>query len=437
MSAMLREEQRNKALLVGAIMQVNDFHPGDLFGQIQSLVDQLETERKARAAAEMTGAACSSLLTIVGKELLPPMASLATMADRILSGPLSAAQRREAEALAQSTQRFLGALSEVQDFSNLESGEAELAVERFDLHVMVKEAASVLQERAGAKGLMSGVDMADNCPRFIVGDAVRVRQVLMGLIEMALHSTNAGSIRLYASINEASYPITVRFDVTDTGEGFSPAEHAALFQPSADASRVGGGLGCESAAGQGSLYWFTFQTVVADDMPHAQMAGHEAQVGILEAANDDVPADLKPTPEPRHKSGALSGHVLVVESNVVNRLLIGAYLEEFGLTHEVAETGTAALMCLSARTYDLVLMDTALPDYDGLQMAQRIRALQARSSEVALVALTAVSDEDNGQALVEAGVNARVAKPIQGRGLYAALVPFLPAQDEDVVAKAS
>jgi DNA-binding response OmpR family regulator len=94
-------------------------------------------------------------------------------------------------------------------------------------------------------------------------------------------------------------------------------------------------------------------------------------------------------------------------------------------------------MCLSARTYDLVLMDTALPDYDGLQMAQRIRALQARSSEVALVALTAVSDEDNGQALVEAGVNARVAKPIQGRGLYAALVPFLPAQDEDVVAKAS
>jgi CheY-like chemotaxis protein len=300
---------------------------------------------------------------------------------------------------------------------------------------------------------MSGVDMADNCPRFIVGDAVRVRQVLMGLIEMALHSTNAGSIRLYASINEASYPITVRFDVTDTGEGFSPAEHAALFQPSADASRVGGGLGlpiarrlaeamggglgCESAAGQGSLYWFTFQTVVADDMPHAQMAGHEAQVGILEAANDDVPADLKPTPEPRHKSGALSGHVLVVESNVVNRLLIGAYLEEFGLTHEVAETGTAALMCLSARTYDLVLMDTALPDYDGLQMAQRIRALQARSSEVALVALTAVSDEDNGQALVEAGVNARVAKPIQGRGLYAALVPFLPAQDEEVVAKAS
>ncbi len=433
-------------------MQVNDFHPGDLFGQIQSLVDQLETERKARAAAEITGAACSSLLTIVGKELLPPMTSIATMTDRILSGPLSAAQRREAEALAQSTQRFLGALSEVQDFSDLESGEAELAVERFDLHAMVKQAASVLQERAGAKGLMSGVDMADNCPRFIVGDAARVRQVLMGLIEMALRSTTKGSIRLYASINEASYPITVRFDVTDTGEGFSAAEHAALFQPSADASRVGGGLGlpiarrlaeamggglgCESAVGQGSLYWFTFQTVVADDMAHV-LAEDEARVEIIEAANDDAPADLKPKPEPKSKSGALSGHVLVVESNVVNRLLIGAYLEEFGLTHEVAETGTAALMCLSARTYDLVLMDTALPDYDGLQMAQRIRGLQARSSEVAVVALTAASDKDNGQALVEAGVNARVAKPIQGRGLYAALVPFLPAQDEHVVAKAS
>jgi CheY-like chemotaxis protein len=420
-------------------MQANDFNPEDLFGQIQCLSDQLAVERKAREAAEMAGAAKSNLLAIVGKELQPPMASVADMADRILSGPLSAKQRHDAETLAQSTKRLLFALTDVLDFSTLESGEAELELERFDLHALVKQAASMLQRQASTKGLTSGVDMTANCPRFIVGDAARVRQVLMGLVETALRSTSEGSIRLYVSVNDACYPMTVRFDVTDTGAGLSAEERDALFQPAVDGSRVGGRFGlpiarrlaeamggvvaCDSVVGQGSLYWFTFQTVVADDMV-------EVDEAVLAAANDDVPV-VEP------KKGALSGHVLVIEGNAVNRLLIGAYLEEFGLTYEVVETGTSALMCLAARTYDLVLMDTALPDYNGLQMAQRIRALQAPSSEVPVVAVSAASDADNGQELVEAGVNARVKKPIQGRALYAALVPFLPAQGDVAMPLAS
>ena len=91
--------------------------------------------------------------------------------------------------------------------------------------------------------------------------------------------------------------------------------------------------------------------------------------------------------------------------------------------------GTTALICLAARAYDLVLMDVRLPDYDGLQMAERIRTLQAPSSQVPIVALTARPDQENGQALVEAGVNGCMTKPIQGRALYAAMVPFLPTED--------
>ncbi|HUU25736.1 MAG TPA: response regulator [Methyloceanibacter sp.] len=427
-------------------MQANDFHAGDLFGQIQNLVDQLEAERTARQAVEAADAVKTGLLEIVGREVRAPMESVAKMADLLLAGPVSASQRREVETLAQSARRLLVSLNEVLEFSHLETGEAELTIERFDLHGLVKNAASVLQSRASAKGLTSGIDMAANCPRFIVGDEVRVRQVLLGLIEAALQSTVQGSIRLYVSVNDAQYPLTVRFDITDTGEGFSASERDGLFQPSADTSRVGGGLGlpiarrlaeamggdvgCDSVVGQGTLYWFTFQTVVADDMAEEGLA-----VG-LEAANDDMPKPAVAAKKGAKKSGAkgaLSGHVLVVEGNTVNRLLIGAYLEDFGLTHEVVETGTAALMCLASRTYDLILMDTALPDYDGTQLAQRIRALQAPSSEVPVVALAALADKDDGQQLVEAGVNARVAKPIQGRALYAALVPFLPAQEDGVV----
>src|SRR5680860_762393 len=375
---MLRRKSKNQQhlFLVGAIMQVNDFHAGDLFGQIQNLVDQLEAERTARLAVEAADAAKTGLLEIVGREVRAPMESVAKMADLLLAGPVNASQRREVETLAQSARRLLVSLNEVLDFSHLETGEAELTIERFDLHGLVKHAASVLQSRASAKGLTSGIDMAANCPRFIVGDEARVRQVLLGLIEAALQSTAQGSIRLYVSVNDAQYPLTVRFDITDTGEGFSAAERDGLFQPSADISRVGGGLGlpiarrlaeamgggvgCDSVVGQGTLYWFTFQTVVADDMVGDEgLVEDKDSTVAFEAANDDMP---KPVPAAKKSAakGALSGHVLVVEGNTVNRLLIGAYLEDFGLTHEVVETGTEALMCLASRTYDLILMDTAL-----------------------------------------------------------------------------
>lgn len=309
------------------------------------------------------------------------------------------------------------------------------AAERFHLHALVQDAVSILQRRASAKGLASGVDMAANCPRLVVGDEARVRQALMALIDASLQSTSDGSIRLYVSANDASSPATVRFDVTDTSAGLKPAEQIALFEESTDisgsdgvglagarrlAEAMGGGLGCESAVGQGTLLWLTFEAVLADD------TAQNTSKAVSDEASNGAKQDNAKESRPR---GELSGHVLVIEDNTVNRLLIGAYLEEFGLSYDAAETGTTALMCLAARAYDLVLMDVRLPDYSGLQMAERIRTLQAPSSQVPIVALTTRSDEENGQAFVEAGVNGCMTKPIQGRALYAAMSPFLPAQD--------
>ena len=123
----------------------------------------------------------------------------------------------------------------------------------------------------------------------------------------------------------------------------------------------------------------------------------------------------------------------MIEDNSVNRLLIGAYLDEFGLTFDVAETGAAALLCLDQRPYDVVLMDTVLPDYRGFELAQRIRSQESSSSHVPIVALTTVSDTEDDQTYVEAGVNARLDKPIQGLELYAALVPLVSSQEEEAV----
>lgn len=483
-------------------MQANEIRADDLYGQIEGLVAQLESERQARAAAEAANAGTLGLLDVVSKKLRPPMESVTALTDRILDGPLNLAQRRDAETLAHSMHRILSALTEVLDFSTLQSGEADFSVEPFDFHALVRETASALQACAAAKGLTSSVDMASNCPRYIVGDAMRVRQVLMALMETSIKATTEGSIRLYVSVNDAASPVTVRFDITDTSPGMTPEQQAALFQPSTDTSRSDGGLGlpiaqrladamggevsCDSAMGQGALYWFTFKALVAeqqtenrpaqpapvemlelDEVDVVEMGVVEAEVvaldapltGSLEAeramaemletpAPEPVPEPAPmPEPEPdaaparaarqkpetgekRDHAGSLAGHVLMIEDNTVNRLLIGAYLDEFGLTFDVAETGAAALMCLAQRPYDVVLMDTVLPDYRGLQLAQRIRSQESVSAHVPIVALATLSDTEDEKTYVEAGVNASVDKPIQGLELYAALVPLVPAKTE-------
>ncbi len=323
-----------------------------------------------------------------------------------------------------------------EDAQASEAFEIAFAAERFHLHALVQDAVSIMQRRASAKGLASGVDMTANCPRLIVGDEARVRQALMALIEASLQSTEDGSIRLYVSVNDAGNPAIVRFDVTDTSAGLEPEEQGALFegtpeQESPDgigvsqarrlAEAMGGGVGCESAVGQGTLYWFTFEAAIVDETVRSKAAP-------VQTPNDEGQDGTKET----GLSEALTGHVLIVEDNTVNRLLIGAYLEEFGLSYDMAESGTTALMCLAARAYDLVLMDASLPDYDGTQMAERIRTLQGPSSQVPIVALTTRQDEEEGQAFLEAGVNGCMTKPVHGSALKAAMGPFLPAADGEI-----
>ena len=115
-------------------------------------------------------------------------------------------------------------------------------------------------------------------------------------------------------------------------------------------------------------------------------------------------------------------------------MLIGSYLDEFGLTHEVASGGDAAVLSLAAKTYDLVLMDTAMRDLDGVETVKRIRSLHAPSSQVPIVALIANGLKVDAGAYLAAGMDAYVSKPIRGRELYAALSPFLGvARDEPVL----
>ncbi len=251
--------------------------------------------------------------------------------------------------------------------------------------------------------------------------SARLRQVLTNLIDNAVKFTSAGSVHLHANAGDAAGKLTLRFDVTDTGIGFGEFHKERLFKPYVQADRAkasrgtglglsiakrlvdltGGQIGCESAPGQGSLFWFTIPAERAEGT-----ASKEAQA-----------------------TKGLYGHVLVVEDNAVNRMLIGAYLEEFGLTYDIVENGTAALERLAAKDYDLVLMDIMMPELDGVDTTKRIRKLGGDAAEVPIVALTAHAMKGDREDYLAAGMDAYVSKPIRGRELYGALEPYLGEDD--------
>ena len=131
--------------------------------------------------------------------------------------------------------------------------------------------------------------------------------------------------------------------------------------------------------------------------------------------------------------GRLAGHVLVVEDNAVNRMLIGAYLEEYGLTYDIVGSGAEALLRLGVKEYDLVLMDVMMPELDGVETTKRIRKQGGDRGEIPIVALTAHAMKGDREDYLAAGMDGYVSKPIRGRELFAALKPYLSDDDGDVI----
>jgi CheY-like chemotaxis protein len=399
-------------------MQPEDFRPEDLFGQIESLAEALDAERAARERAEAADQAKSDLLAVVSHELRTPMGALISMSELLLVSQLDATQRRYAETLERSARGLLSVLDDVLDFTSLEAGRCELAVAPFDLHDLVKTVDGTLRAKANEKSLQGGVHIGMSCPRYVKGDAGRITQILANLLDNAVKFTQAGSVKLHVNAGESYGKLTLRFDVIDTGVGLSEAEARRLFQHHAQVERrsqagtglglfiarrlvelMGGEIGCESAAGQGSLFWFT------------------------------IPAERAARATPAQANGRLAGHVLAVEDNAVNRMLISAYLEEFGLTYELASSGAEALERLQMSAYDLVLMDIVMPELDGVETTKRVRRMPSPVGEIPIVALTAHTRKDDRQDYLAAGLDAYVSKPIRGRELYAALQPYLAAEE--------
>ncbi len=390
---------------------------GRFFGEVTRA--RLEAA-KLTAAAQAANVAKSQFLANMSHEIRTPMNGLLGMAELLLADGLGAVQRERVQLLLSSGRSLLAIINDILDFSKIESGQLELETVAFDLPPLIERATQLHGIASRGSAVRMEVALDATAPARVLGDPLRLWQLLNNLLGNAVKFTPRGLItlrvkRLPARAQDDDRTAWVRFEVEDSGIGLSPEQQAELFQPfrQADASTtrhfggsglglaiskhlvegMGGRIGVESRAGVGSLFWF------------------QIPLRIDESAVTSAAA-LPPVPAAPSLAGA---RVLLVEDNAVNLLVAISMLQASGVEVTTAGDGAAALQRLRAGAYDTVLMDCEMPVMDGFEAVRRWRAEEAAANRVRLpiIALTAFAMQTDRERCLAAGFDEHLAKPFR------------------------
>ena len=375
---------------------------------------ELRRLRVARDAVRAANAAKSEFASNISHELRTPLNGIVGAIELLAETNLDAKQCELAAIVRSSSESLLALIDSVLDFARIEAGQVRLERLKFDLRECVGSSVELLRQKADAKGLATEVRIADTVPAFVVGDPVRLRQVLLHLGNNAVKFTESGEVRLEVALaGEASSSNALWFRVVDSGIGIRPEAAARLFDPftqaeSGSARRYGGSglglatarrlvqlmegsMGVESQIGQGSTFWFLLPLEIA--------------------AADDLP---EPVP-------SVKGSVLIVDDNPVNRLVTVGAVRRLGYQAEVADSGKGALEACERRPFDAILLDCQMPVMDGYQTAAAIRRLQNGTGRVPIIAMTANAVEGDQEKCLACGMDDYLSKPIRMAILEAAL----------------
>jgi CheY-like chemotaxis protein len=350
-------------------------------------------------------------------ELRTPLNGVIGMTQLLLDGTLAPEQREHALAIESSGELLLSIINDVLDLSKIEAGGMVLSTLPFDVRVAMNTVARMLEVSAKDKGLAFEVNCDDDVPAILIGDDMRLRQILLNLTANAIKFTAAGrvAVRLQLVRRRDDQRVDLRLSVTDTGIGVDADRLLAIFQPFEQAEtdttvRFGGtGLGLaickriadlmqglltvQSAPGQGSVFALEWS-------PKTQQSLPEPLSSRLAHADEQV-AGLR---------------VLVAEDNPVNQALICALLKRLGIIPDVVEDGEAALHLLGSRPYDLVLMDVQMPRLDGISATRALRKMPL-AHQPRVIAVTANVLDDERAACLEAGIDEFLGKPYRAAEL--------------------
>ena len=378
----------------------------------------------AKEAAEQSAQAKANFLANMSHEIRTPMNAVLGLSELGMEETSLEKTRHYLSQVNQAANNLLGIINDILDFSKFEAGKIVLENSGFNIKQLIGDIEQIMSLKAEAKAIKLRFTISDGVPKRLIGDTLRLRQVLTNLVGNAIKFTDQGSVDvIFNQRGISNNRVNFHVQVTDTGKGMSIEEVSRLFQPFVQGdpsttrkyggtglglaisqqlvNNMGGFIRCSSQEGKGS----TFEFMIS--------------LGIDQSAS-------MPSPPPQPGSVLGNGRVLLVEDNAVNQMLAKALLGKLGLTVVLAEDGRKAVEQLrnTPGDFDIVLMDIQMPEMDGYEATRLIRS-ELGLVDLPIVALTAHATREERDRCLAAGMNDHLPKPFSKQALTDTLSKWL------------